>query len=344
MDILRFVNSKDIRKHLSSIGYRFNSLEAAWLIRQCRDATIKEKHNAWEELIKTMPDCEIPERANTVYQESLHLFLRKYMELENKYIKQFYAGPIKETFDYENPYIYQFSYLYKDGSKYDDPNIFSLFCALQKTTQKSNKDIVSIRCTKTQIDAPDSRSFAKLNSEIDLLKIDPDRIEDKEESDIFFGVFKGLWFEFPTPFKKGDIVWDPLFNVDNNDPFVPGGPFVTTVICLEGIENERLKTHLRQDGNNSDMFAMGYFLTSNGDIFPERMSNYMNLEYYNEKLTGPARTLIPISNFLKGKIDVCLCATAYHQIMTESYSRMYSFNRYSKRGLILAGLEEDTAL
>lgn len=44
MNILRFVNSKDIREHLRNIGYEFNSLEAAWLIYQCRDAAIDEKH------------------------------------------------------------------------------------------------------------------------------------------------------------------------------------------------------------------------------------------------------------------------------------------------------------
>ena len=49
MNILRFVNSKDIREHLRNIGYEFNSLEAAWLIYQCRDAAIDEKHKAWND-------------------------------------------------------------------------------------------------------------------------------------------------------------------------------------------------------------------------------------------------------------------------------------------------------
>lgn len=83
MDILRFVNSKDIREHLRNIGYEFNSLEAAWLIYQCHDATIDEKHKAWNELIEKMPDCTVTERLNTVPQDSLHAFLRQYMELED---------------------------------------------------------------------------------------------------------------------------------------------------------------------------------------------------------------------------------------------------------------------
>ena len=86
MDILRFINSKDIREHLRSIGYEFNSLETAWLIYQCHDATIDEKHKAWNELIETMPDCPIEKRLNTVAQDSLHAFLRLYMTLEDSRI------------------------------------------------------------------------------------------------------------------------------------------------------------------------------------------------------------------------------------------------------------------
>lgn len=84
MDILRFINSKDIREHLRSIRYEFNSLETAWLIYQSHDATIDEKHKAWNELIETMPDCPIEKRLNTVAQDSLHAFLRLYMTLEER--------------------------------------------------------------------------------------------------------------------------------------------------------------------------------------------------------------------------------------------------------------------
>ena len=54
MDVLKFVNSKDIRKHLQDIGYECSPLEAAWLIYQCRSATVEEKHAAWDDLIETM--------------------------------------------------------------------------------------------------------------------------------------------------------------------------------------------------------------------------------------------------------------------------------------------------
>ena len=44
MDITRFINSRDIREHLKKIGYQFTSLEAAWLIWQCKNITLAEKH------------------------------------------------------------------------------------------------------------------------------------------------------------------------------------------------------------------------------------------------------------------------------------------------------------
>ena len=98
MNILRFINSKDIREHLKKLDYQFNSLETAWLIYQCREATIEEKHKAWEELIGTMPDCEILKRFNTAPQPSLHDFLKKYMELEDRFIAQFLEDNHGDTY------------------------------------------------------------------------------------------------------------------------------------------------------------------------------------------------------------------------------------------------------
>ncbi len=108
MDLLKFINSNDIRNHLEKIGYEFNSLEAAWLIYQCRNATVTEKHKAWNELTETMPDCRIEERWFTPGRESLHEFLKKYMELEDKYINDFCNGRHTDTTDGEKPDVYTF--------------------------------------------------------------------------------------------------------------------------------------------------------------------------------------------------------------------------------------------
>ena len=46
MDLFRFINSKDIRDYLRQIDYSFTAPEAAFLVWQCRSATLKEKITA----------------------------------------------------------------------------------------------------------------------------------------------------------------------------------------------------------------------------------------------------------------------------------------------------------
>lgn len=125
MDIFGFINSNDIREHLRSISYEFNSLETAWLIYQCHDATIDEKHKAWNELIETMPDCPIEKRLNTVAQDSLHAFLMQYMKLEDKYMNEFCDERHADTFNDDKPFVYKFKYIYEDGTENGWDTVFS---------------------------------------------------------------------------------------------------------------------------------------------------------------------------------------------------------------------------
>ncbi len=254
MNILRFVNSKDIREHLRNIGYEFNSLEAAWLIYQCHDATIDEKHKAWNELIEKMPDCTVTERLNTVPQDSLHAFLRQYMELEDKYLNEFYDEKHADTFDYNKLFVYKFKYIYKDGTEYEWDTVFSCFDALYESIMEPEDDVISIKCTKMQIDRLNSRQIAYLTPSFNFLRIDPGCIDSDKERNLFWGVFDGLWFDFPTPFQKGDIVWDP-----KKPDGICAGPFVTTGVCLDEIQNDKVKDNLRRNGDSSDMCAGGFF-------------------------------------------------------------------------------------
>lgn len=335
MDILRFINSTDIREHLRSIRYEFNSLETAWLIYQCHDATIDEKHKAWNELIETMPDCPIEKRLNTVAQDSLHAFLRLYMTLEDKYMNEFCDERHADTFNDDKPFVYKFKYIYEDGTENGRDTVFSCLNALHESIMEREEDVTSIQCTKMQIDRLESRQIAYLNSSFEFLHLDPGRIDSDKEWALFGGVFDGLWFEFPTPFQKGDIVWNP----DQPEGFC-AGPFVTTGVCLDGIESDKTKENIRKDGDSSDMCAGGFFLNEDGSIYGECMSNYMDLEFYNKDLTGSNRTLIALSNFLKNEIDPALFARAYHQIIMAGYAENSIPLDYLRTGMILAGLSK----
>lgn len=180
------------------------------MIYQCHDATIDEKHKAWNELIETMPDCPIEKRLNTVAQDSLHAFLRQYMKLEDKYMNEFCDERHADTFNDDKPFVYKFKYIYEDGTENGWDTVFSCLNALHESIMEPEEDVTSIQCTKMQIDRLESRQIAYLNSSFEFLRLDPGRIDSDKEWVLFGGVFDGLWFEFPTPAGRAIglfIVW-----------------------------------------------------------------------------------------------------------------------------------------
>ena len=90
MDIYNFINSKAISSHCRKIKHQFTPLEMAYLIYVNDSVNIKQKHNAYKEIIAEYHDMEVVERLWTPHFDSFKMFLQKYMELENKYISIFY--------------------------------------------------------------------------------------------------------------------------------------------------------------------------------------------------------------------------------------------------------------
>ncbi len=309
MELLRFVNSKDIREHLRKTGYQFSALEAAWLIEQCRDSTLAERHQAWEELIAEYPDCPIPERMNTVPQDSLHQFLRDYMDMENRFLKQF-----------RNPEgaVYQLIYHFYSSEPVYENRAFSRFDPEKMIfLLDEDENYQFVQCVRLPVDDPAAdpagqRFSVDLNADGGILRINPVLPVSEHDTGLLLDVFQGLWFDFPTPFRKGDILWDPR----KPDGFC-GGPFVNQAVNLQGIADEKRIECLRKDGDSSDMTVHGLFVDAQGGIYGEVMHCYMNCEYYPKELTGILRTLIPFSAYEKGDIDAELLAHAYHQIMLE---------------------------
>ena len=84
MDFSSFINSEDIRDYHREIGYQYNALEAAWLVYQCNDIPLWEKHEAWLWIIHNMPDQEITNcgRWGTQKGGSTHKLLIEYMKME----------------------------------------------------------------------------------------------------------------------------------------------------------------------------------------------------------------------------------------------------------------------
>lgn len=82
MNIYRFIDSRDMRKHLQKLNYSFTAPEAAFLVYWCKDATLEERIAAWREIIDTMPNCAMAERLNLEAIPDFHQFLRDYIDLQ----------------------------------------------------------------------------------------------------------------------------------------------------------------------------------------------------------------------------------------------------------------------
>ena len=120
----------------------------------------------------------------------------------------------------------------------------------------------------------------------------------KEEYDaILTESFEGLWFDFPTPFQKGDIVWVPT--PKESIIWLCDGGFV-----LLGLETWEPSKDVREKGDNSDMVGFGYFVADNGNVYYEVMHNYMDLEFYTGPYKANERILPAVSRFVKGEIGL----------------------------------------
>ena len=328
MDLYQFVNSRDIREHLKKINYQFSTLEAAWLVFQA-DVTLEEKHAAWKEIIDTMPDCEMEERHWTCPRASLYEYLKDMMAEQQSHLKVMQKP--------ENDYYYMLRFKEKDDW-YNDDNVFRTY---EEVLSYASRNFSEDWCQAWRIirrrygEKP--RYFEEtMRPDGTLLGISLWGETTTEEDRNSDQNLLGLWFDFPTPFKKGDIIWNPK----RPDGFC-GGPFVTLGVGTDGLKESVIQS-MRNGGDNSDMCASGYFVEEDsGYVYREVTDNYMDMEFYREELTDGYRTLKSFSSFVKGEIDEVLLAQAYHVICQEQTmkeSRPYAF---TEEGLALAGIGEE---
>lgn len=290
MNVLQYINSEDIRAYLKDTGYEFNSLEAAWLIHQCRSVSIELKHAAWNELINSMPDCRIEERMNTDARESLHGFLKEYMAVQNKYINRLIAG--------ETGTVYTCRALL-DHDWYDCGEIFSDYEKCLEYVKSEYSAANSVQVIKQWLNEDCSR-YIKGTITIDgiFLDIEPFDFLNEQEGSILYSSFDGLWFDFPVPFHKGDILHDPSYKGG-----YCGGPFVMTEIATSNLPEDEI-LRLKKNGDKTDMNAWGYFLNPDGSFYEEVMFNYMDCEYYTEKLAGKETILESLSCYVTNELDL----------------------------------------
>lgn len=306
-DILRFIPSRAMRKHLEKIGYEFNALECAWLVYQCKTAILAEKHAAWQEIIDTMPDCEIVSKC--LPHRSLHKFLKQYMEIENRSIEHF--------FESNDNAFYQFSWSYESTDyKPYYKTIDECFSAAIKYHEEN--DLI----------LPEEEPFAY----IDIVKLHDGGVHghvafkpdgriistlphflSEEEFHIFDFVFQAMDFIFPAPFKKGDILFDVRRREDPNHSLMV---FDRMDVVFDG------KAFV---GKHGLYLAYGYVMDDSRIV--QDGFNCLNLEYYeSDCFANEYRALEYVRKYLLGDLSLTGLMNKYHQILCEEYAKNTAFH------------------
>ena len=346
MDITGFINSKDIREHHRAIGYEYNALEAAWLVSQCHHATLEEKHEAWRWIIENMPDCEIKNCGGRIFvdTDSIHKILSDYMEMEDDFIRKFKDASGGHLFFYRCWYRHlRYSDCCSDVESfflsYDD-------CVKCITEYEDAEDTCFIEIKRS---LPGETGISRNGGDITIdlagriMSVTTDYTEEENkywyELKLFFDYLR---FNFPVPFKRGDIVYRKnKLHPDAYTPIVIDG-----IVFPHGLDKEKYLEKRREFGDTSDMNVWGY--AANMDcsggyhgLYQEVWWNYMNTEYYREELTGIERVLGLISIWLKGGLGdaVDLLMAGYHRIMLEEMLARSTPVLYTDEALKLAGFE-----
>ena len=347
MDFLKFINSNAIRNYLKEISYKFSTAEAAFIVWQSNCHSMAEKHEAWQYIIDDLPDEEkINIAIAPAYWESMKDDFKEFSGL-HAYLKAYIAaeqGLAELALSDEENTVFSFETYYKgDCDTCEDNRLFTstdeLMRAINDETEDEWKDELKwIFIKKQWLGSEEKYIKLKLTPDKTVFEITNDKnVRTEFESDLY-ELFDCMWFKIPTPFKKGDIVYENL----NGDYIYKDKdmPFVLEKICYWDIDDIE-EAHKRHAWGSMDMTACGYFVNDNGEVYGEVMHNYLSLEYYNEELIGIHRTLKALSSFFKNDIDIGLLMNAYSIILNEE--RITHQRRYlgiTDRGLGLAGLKE----
>lgn len=292
MSIYDFVNSKDVREYWKKIGFIPNALESAWLVYQSNNHTIEEKHEAWRWIIANMPDCEVTGKDIKTPQKSLHKFLSRYMEIEDYLITHFFLP--------EASAVYTYRALWKSDLENEWHKVDSIFATFDKAYADATEDDelapLFLEFEKKHLGAHGKSISVRMTPDKKPVFIDEElMLANEEEADIYYNIFFYLHFDFPHPFKKGDIICPAKVKYKN--PKAWGATFVISE-------------------DSEDGTPVGY-MAEDEYVYRERIYSYMDFELLEGEPRTYRRMLLPLSKYLKGEIDLVLLLGASRMITLE---------------------------
>ena len=323
MDIYSFINSKAVANHCRRIKHQFNTIESAFFVQKSLHHTLSEKQRAFEEIIAAMPDMPFKRDHYSCKLDfdSFHEFLHQYMACENKALQSFkQADGCLYTYDYNTV---GWGELVNLGDIFN--NWESCLDYVIKKCPMGKKFIISKRQINPIFSEENKTNYKSqtvlFNKNKEPLSVELSWSATKEETEVYYNAFDSLWFEIPTPFTKGDIVYNPYRTYDE----YPNTPFVFTDMCTPSSDFYK---------DVDEMNVNGFFVikstptVADTDCLLEPRLCF-DLEYYDKKLADTERILKPISSFLKDDIDVVLLLNAYIAItQEEEWKKSHSYKAY----------------
>lgn len=353
MNIFPFLNSRAIADHWREIGFEPTAEQVAFLIHQSRERTLAEKRAAYREIIAAMPDVSLPERTWCPAVPSLHTFLADFIDVEEQLLTAF-LDP--------NDGVYSFvGYSNSVWSGCDsDPLVYPTFeSCLEKLCDTSRYDpLIRAEVTRQKFGSvePLLRNCVCVSLDADLKIVSIKDYDSKSRYSKAEDFFSSRWFAFPMPFSRGDIVCSP--NISHSQ--IGCESFVLDELACWGSKEllangipekskngksyykwkDRWIERAAAETDSTDMTASGIFYNDDGTIYGEVMHDYLDLDYPKEKPDGAGRILIPISNFLKGKIDEVELIRATQTIGMQLFLERTTPTEFTEEGLRLMGLKK----
>ena len=295
-DIYNLINSKDIANHLCHIGYKFTSIEVAWLIWQSRHLDLSQRHTAWREVISCMPDCKLDATERHREIPSLHKYLKNLIAAQEDAKKSFFEAAPDSYFNGE-----------VRGKSFDawDPAGFSTFdaCIAHLDAYESDPEsILYYRISKFKL------IQKEYEEEITVIFDCNGQIRDIHTVH-FQNIFTSLYFDFPVPFKKGDIL---VRSSEGIPTLADSGYWAKVVYLSHGVDKEK------QLATFEDMTLNGYFFRGMSELSRGSEGNYMDFELARDKLVSTERVLAITSELLKNRLDVVEYAEMYYLIKLEN--------------------------
>ena len=287
MNVLNYINSRDIREYLKNIGYCFDSAEIAWLIWRCNNIGIKDKVVGWRELMDSRSDCVVTDDKASLFS-ILNDMIQTTDEILNMLCSEDYEG--EYSCDYgENVYISEAL-----GAEFD--SFGDCMNYIMKNKHLTREFVI----TKSLADMPQTKIKANISCNGEIMNVEfagDCQLVDKYTGlcDSFSDIIDTY---FPLPFKAGDIV----SRCGDEIPFV-----ISSVSFSQ-------KTCAMLDITPFEGYS---FSEDAGEMFDEYVSNYeyMDIEFYRGCHNRNFDVLCAVSKFVTGDFSLPEFISSYTKIL-----------------------------